>query len=436
MYEHLREASFPDSYARREIDCITIALAMRRSVRVVGLSGMGKSNLLRFLISHPQLITDHPDIEAETVHFLYLDCNKINPINPLAFFRECHFLLQPEAIPAQADEQLLLKQLELSLRQIGPETLVIMVLDRTEGLYEAVGSAFFAQLRNLRDEARAGRMAFIFGSARPLGNLQELEKLFSDTCWVRSLAEADQAYFFEHHQTRLNFRLEITMQDRLWQLTGGHPGLLKNAIEWVKRQAGQPEQDLQQGLLQYTPIQNYCDRLWTGLTETEQHFLLNISHHPQSDPVGEQLKQYGLLVEKASRLELFSPLWQVYLQQTIWSQQPVGPMEVRLEPTTRHAILHWRGQTERVEISRKLVFDLLQALAATPREVCSKDDLIKRLYGEENSYEMFEDPLFQLVTALRRMLDPAVRRLCPNLKGSCVQNVRGVGYLLQTDLPV
>ncbi len=47
-----------------------------------------------------------------------------------------------------------------------------------------------------------------------------------------------------------------------------------------------------------------------------------------------------------------------------------------------------------------------------------------------------EDALFQLVTALRKSLDPLVQRLCPAMTTSCIQNVRGVGYRLIVDLPV
>ena len=48
---------------------------------------------------------------------------------------------------------------------------------------------------------------------------------------------------------------------------------------------------------------------------------------------------------------------------------------------------------------------------------------------------MLEDALFQLVTALRRVLDGLVKKkLNPDFRGSCLQNVRGVGYRLVLDV--
>ena len=261
MYEHYKEASLPLTYRRPVIDCLVRSLALQRSVRVVGLSGMGKSNLLRFLVSHPELLKNHSAIPTKHIYFLHIDCNKLNPLSIATFFRECLCLLQDNRdVPHQADAHFLYKQLELTLRNLGRDVLVIMVIDRAEYLYQQSSSDFFSQLRNLRDEARSGEMIFIVGSQRPVGHLYELEKLFSDVCWVGPLSEGDHQEFFTRHEARLGLTIEEHDQERLWRLTGGHPGLLKTAMEWLKRNQMQstPADDISfmQELLRYTPIQN------------------------------------------------------------------------------------------------------------------------------------------------------------------------------------
>jgi DNA-binding winged helix-turn-helix (wHTH) protein len=441
MYEHYKEASLPITYRRREIECIITPLAMQRSVRVVGLTGMGKSNLLRFLVSHPELLENNPDLSDSSICFLHVDCNRLSPVNPLSFYRECHFLLQTDQVAAApSDERLSYRQLELALRKLDQQTLIILVVDRADYLYKEVGREFYSQLRNLRDEARAGRMMFIFGSQRPLGDLYELEKLFSDTCWVGPLAEADRAEFFTRHQRRLNVQIGEDLQQILWRLTGAHPGFLKNGMDWIKRRGvdntPDDETHLTQELLGYKPIQKYCRGLWENLAEVEQDTLLNLGSTPSTAKPIHQLKQSGVIIDDPDELRVFSPLWRMYLARHIWPEQVVKPMQVQMDAATRRVVLQWRGKTAETVITRKLVFDLLQVLSSDPNKIYSKDELISMIYEGEKAQEVLEDALFQLITALRKSLDPLVKRLCPAMTTSCIQNVRGVGYTLIVDLPV
>lgn len=440
MYEHYKEAVLPLTYRQKEIKCIITSLAMQRSVRVAGLSGMGKSNLLRFLASHPQLLTNIPAFSARPLCFLHIDCNKLNPINGLSFFRECLFLLQKgQDMVAPLDEYLAFKHVEATLSQLDKQMVVILVVDRTERLYQATNSEFFSQLRSLRDEARSGQMMFILGSQRPLGDLYELEKLFSDICWIGPLAEADRSEFFTRHEKRLGLQLNEALQQLLWNVSGAHLGFLKNGLEWVARQeikkvSGDTSQ-LMQAMLRYKPIQNYGLRLWENLTETEQNILMDLETYTYSLELPSLLLNSGLVIEEAGQLQLFSPLWKGYLQQHVWLRRPVKPMEIQLDPATRRVTLKWRGRTTETVITRKLVFELLQMLAAAPDHVFSKDELITVLYPEDEALETLDDALFQLVTALRKVLDDLVKRLCPAMTDSCIKNVRKVGYRLVIDLP-
>ncbi|MCB0214464.1 MAG: winged helix-turn-helix transcriptional regulator, partial [Anaerolineae bacterium] len=190
-----------------------------------------------------------------------------------------------------------------------------------------------------------------------------------------------------------------------------------------------------QALLRYTHIQNYCRRLWENLTPDEHYILRNVV---ENQPVGNglsSLKKSGLIIERPDGEKLFSPLWQAYLRQEIWPHQEIGPIEVELDPSTRRITLQWQGRTAETAIRRKLVFDLLDILSTEPGQVYSKDALINAIYTDEKAPEVLDDALFQLVTTLRKCLDPLVKELCPEIKTSCIQNVRGVGYSLVLNLP-
>lgn len=439
MYDHYKEAAWPDHYRRAALMPIATTLALQRSLRLVGLSGMGKSNLLRFLVSHPHLLVDWPDFSGQAVCFLYIDCNRLTPLSPLTFYRECSFLLQPEqGPPPSGDAYTLHKRLELALQAVDPQTVVILVIDQAERLYEMVDAAFFDQLRNLRDEARGGHMLFILGSRRPVRNLYELEKLFVTTCWVGPLDETDQTHFMAYHQQRLQFTVEPAWQSRLWQLSGGHPGLLKNSLEWLKwpERAGMSpdEAELTAALLAYDPIERYCRRLWHDLTPTEQSRLRALDGLSATDPALDVLKQSGLLVQDNDRLRLFSPLWAAYLQQQVWPLETMPPLRIELEAASWRVTLRWAGQQAETRITRPLVFELLRTLAAQPDAILSKDDLITTLYGD-SAADVFDDALFQLIAALRKAIDPLIKQLCPAMTESVIQSVRGVGYRLVVDLP-
>lgn len=439
MYEHFKEANLPPTYRHREVDCIVSALALQRSVHVVGLSGMGKSNLLRFLVSHPEVLKIESYVLAE-IGFLYIDCNKLNPPNSLNFYRECISRIQSEEdLTSNIDEYLLYKQFELALRTLDARIFVVFVIDRFESLYDKTDQAFFGQLRNLRDEARRGRMAFILGSQRPPGDLYDIERLFSDICWVGPLTKVDQTEFFTRHEGRLRITVEASWREVLWRLTGAHPGLLKNAIEWFKRQ-GKPksvenEESLLQDLLNYAPIRKHCQALWQSLTEAEQNFLSHINSTAKTGSVVEPLQKAGVIVAGQDGLRIFSPLWETYLRQNILSQQALEPMKVGLDAATRRVVLQWRGQTEETIINRDLVFRLLQVLSTNPEKIYSKDEIINILYQDEKAQDVYDDALFQLITALRKSLDPLVTRLCPAMTKTCIRNIRSIGYKLIVNLP-
>jgi len=439
MYGHYKEAALPLTYRRREVTCLLKPLAMQRSARLAGLSGMGKSNLLRFLVSHPQVLQPTVARPGQPILFLHIDCNRLDPVSPASFYREALFLLRPEGgRPAAIEGESAFRCLAQALRQVAEPILPILVIDRAEQLYEMGGPAFFNQLRNLRDEVRQ-EMRFILGSQRPLGDLFELEKMFSHICWVGPLTPADWPEFLARHTARLKLTVAEGVAQQVWQVSGGHAGILKNGLEWLNLQQGQPlpagQAELIEALVTYRPIQNYCRRLWENLTPTEQAFLTHWPPPPVDTAWPELLTASGLVVAGPEGPHLFSPLWGRYLQTHIWAQAPPPPLHLQLEPDRRRVSLTWRGRTATTTISRGLVFELLRVLANPPGQVWRKDDLINAIYPDEKAPEVMEDALFQLVTALRRVLDGLVKKkLNPDFRGSCVQNVRGVGYRLVFDV--
>ena len=73
MTSQFQEASWPDGYSGTSIKQILNALLVQRSLQVVGLSGLGKSTLLRYFFSHPELLTKHTDFAFDDIFTIYIE---------------------------------------------------------------------------------------------------------------------------------------------------------------------------------------------------------------------------------------------------------------------------------------------------------------------------------------------------------------------------
>jgi DNA-binding winged helix-turn-helix (wHTH) protein len=189
-------------------------------------------------------------------------------------------------------------------------------------------------------------------------------------------------------------------------------------------------------LLSYAPTQKHCRGLWESLSEAEKDYLYDLKEPAATRTMADPLNEAGLILEVNGQPHIFSPLWETYLRQSIWAYQEIKPMHIELDPATRGIVLRWRSRSEQTTITRDTVFRLLELLLDDPGKVYDKDELIQALYQAEKVQDVYDDALFQLITSLRKSLDPFVKRLCPAMTGSCIQNVRGVGYRLVVDLPM
>ena len=69
-----KEASFPADYRAAEVGQVMRALYRLRSIAMLGLAGMGKSNVARFIVSHPQVPARYLRARADSLTFLHVDC--------------------------------------------------------------------------------------------------------------------------------------------------------------------------------------------------------------------------------------------------------------------------------------------------------------------------------------------------------------------------
>ncbi|MBN1814465.1 MAG: winged helix-turn-helix transcriptional regulator, partial [Anaerolineae bacterium] len=147
----------------------------------------------------------------------------------------------------------------------------------------------------------------------------------------------------------------------------------------------------------------YC---WHHLTEEEQEALALL---PGEVPVPavEQLKKWGLVVERGGQHQIFSPLFETFVRDRAGL--------LRLDLPQRQVYVAGRA----IDLTPSQ-YAVLRLLAAHPGQLVSYEELAQEVWPGE--YYEGPERTKVLVSKLRERLGPA---------GTCVQNRRGFGYVLE-----
>lgn len=438
-----KEAHFPPHYRHRQVRQIMNAVYKLRSIAVNGLAGMGKSNVVRFIVSHPQVRSRYLGDRANDYAFVHVDCAGLPAYSADEILREIAreiarnfaIQLQREQITEGEVEGLpdARRALKAQILDIAPKLNLVLVLDYFDEAATQLDQTFFNYLFHLRNARPWGNLSYILATRRPMGTLYELQELLDDHCTIGPLDYRDALDSIRRDEERLGYTFDDSQRDQLVTCTGGHPGFLKNASELLasgKIDVTSPLVKIVQGLLQSGKIEHLCEELWNDLSTAEQGALCQVvqGNLPSNDADLSFLEQSGLLArnspQKGSRLVPFCPLFQSFVR-----AKAVTGSEIRIAAVfPNYARIQTSAGEKRIVLAPKL-FDLLQALTAAPDQVLPADDLISQVYGTE-AVEVSTAALSQLVKRLRAALDPYVQQATQDPAFTCVETVRAVGYRL------
>jgi hypothetical protein len=433
-----KEARFPAHYRQNQVRQIMDAVYRWRSIAITGLASMGKSNVVRFVVSHPQVRSRYLKERAEDTVFVHVDCaglaggdetEILDEIVAQLYYERLAAGVAPSA-PAAGNVRRLLKAQILSL---APGLHLVLVLDYFDEAAAKVGRAFFNYLFHLRNTRPRGNLSYIFATRRPLGHLYELHELLDDGCVVGPLDYQDALDSIRRDEERMGCTFDAAQRDRLVACTGGHPGLLKNAAELLgsgKVDASRPLEEMARQLLASDKVQNLCQELWDDLTPAEQGTLLNVARGiPLSGSTDGEcvafLERNGILVKRQGRWEVFGPLFAAFVRDQASADRSA---RITASPPNR-ARIETASAAREVELSPRL-FALLLALTEARGQVVSNDALICHVYGDEAAGGVSNAALSQLIKRLRGALDPHVREMVDDPTYTCVETIRGVGYRL------
>jgi hypothetical protein len=419
-YDNLKEGNFPPYYRQEEMKTLQEAIKHRRSLFIAGLSGMGKSNLIRFFVSHPPQ-------DADVIN-IYVDCNSISAGSEeelyAAILDQLSLIIdvdEADIIPDGWALRRILKRYVRQLARAGKH--LVIVLDRFEQ-FTSQKANLYNYLRSLRDSAGGG-ISYLLAARKypPRASLKELgELLTSEPLWVDPLNFQDARDSIERDGRRLGYKFDKEQKHKLYDLTGGHPGLLKNACEMVaKGTIDLSQEQLADKFLQNRSISEECRELWLGLSDTERSELGQSfsSLSKMNEIVAQSLLIKGIVVEKSEKHSVsrrfFSPIFRQAIQALI--APPLPDTEVRISIQGNKVFI---GHHE-CPLSEK-EFALFQILLKRRGEVVAYDQIVSHVWPGckgDVSDEMIHSLKFSTERRLKTVYDV-----------NYIQTHRGRGYEL------
>jgi hypothetical protein len=350
--------AYPTTYREKEVQSIHSAVQSGECVSVIGLSGAGKSNLMGFLANRQDAFP-HPN--------LLVDCNRLLQYTPQAFFD----LLGQALIDEDSVSGISVQSLQNAISQKLAKTAgsLTILLDRFDVFPHDIVPAIASSLRSLRD-AHKYQLTYVVATRRPLNPLSELAELFfAHTIWLGPLSESDARWNVQRYAQRRGLQWGDEIADRMIELSGGYPALLK-AVGDAYAMGAELSLDV---LGNHPAVIRRVAEFWADA--------------PADAPADEALQESGL-----RGLPLLM----------------VGRAPQDFDTSQLTAKEHL----------------LLEYLRAHPGEICDKDALIQAVWPEDEIFDrgVRDDSLAQLVRRLRVKIepDPSAPRY--------IQTVTGRGY--------
>src|ERR1035437_1246735 len=295
------ESLYPDSTRFAEIEKILSFIKEGNSCQVVSVPGAGRSNLLGFLAYNRNLRIKHLGVSQTKFHFVYLNFSEIRK-KPLIEATKFIFLGLVDSLRDRQmdkdyeatnklfkdslelkDEMVLFQGLKKAVDYLALERnlTIVFLFDRFEDYISVVDSAFFANLRVLRNRAKY-QFSVVFSLNRPLEDTLEAA-LMSD---FYEFIAGKIVYLPIYDQPGVDFRIsyleKITHQEldkklltELLEITGGHSNLMRLSSEALLTTDQEFENKLvlRKFLMEQKPVRSALFGIWNSLTPSEQSFL-------------------------------------------------------------------------------------------------------------------------------------------------------------------
>lgn len=444
----------PLSYRAELLQKVIPGLRAGESCSLIGTSGVGKSNLARFL-NRPDVQEHYWGDDLIWVSLIDLQGLVLNgesaeyAVLELIVYRlledaeERHsspeFLRKAQQLHTQLTRKATAPQAYRAIQELCRQLCrrenykLLLVFDQFEDIWQTLPARLFANLRHLRDQFKYQVVFLVMTRGR-------LQRLRSDTQAVETFWElfSDHTYGLGLYSRsdammqveRLAARAGITITEdacsTLLACSGHHPGLLR-AIFWTCHHEQWRTLSIDE-LLQMQSVAEECKKVWAALAHNEQDIVQLIAlgsvESRQAVNATDDLRLKGIVLSHPPTL--FSPLFTAYVKLLPESSQ----LGVNINLRTRQV---WLDGELLSQSLTNLEFKCLSYLVEHVNSVCQKKDLIHELYNDEDYAD--DQRLPALLTRLRKVLNESAHqpRYLIRHPGGGVQILKG--RIIETENP-
>ncbi len=427
------EAQYPQNSRFEEIEKILKFIKEGKSVQMISIPGVGRSNLFGLLAFNRNVRIAHLGENEQTkMHFVFINLSEMRkrPLVDVTKFiflslvdslRERNILEDYKKIDqifkdyiASNDELVIFQGLKKTIDYLALEKdlTVVFLLDKFQSYLPYLTPSFFTNLRSLRDRAKY-KFSVVFSLSRPLIEILEseiiedfYEFLEGNVVYLRIEDEEGLKFRINYVQKTSGVKIDQEVIDIIKKLTGEHGKLTRICLEEysVKQNS---TQDLREFLMSKNRVQGVLYAIWKTFTPQEREILEEISNVTE-------IPSYLIDIQIIKNRKISIPLFQDYLK--IKGEEEKNKPLVYDEDKDEIR----KGETVYSNGLTSLEFKLLKFLMLNQAKIMPRDDVINAVWGDLKSTQGVTDQAIdQLIFRLRKKIEenPDSPRLVQTIKG-------------------
>ncbi|MCL5434777.1 MAG: helix-turn-helix domain-containing protein [Patescibacteria group bacterium] len=303
------ESLYPEDTRFPEIEKILSFVKEGNSCQIIGVPGIGRSNLLGLLAYNRNVRLKHLGENQKWFHFVLLNFSEIRK-KPLFDATKFIFLGLLDSLRGRKmeneydavnkifresielnDELILFQGLKraIDFLAIEKELAIVFLLDRFEEYVPALTADFFANLRVLRNRAKY-RFSVVFSATRPLEDIFEpiffgdfYEFMAGKIVYLPILDKPGLDFRIAYLEKVTGKKIDKKTLGKVLSLTGGHGNLTRHCLEAIltinnqksiiKNQPLASSSELGEFFLKQKPVRSALFGIWNCLNPFEQNLL-------------------------------------------------------------------------------------------------------------------------------------------------------------------
>ena len=451
--------TYPATYRAREMKMLAGWIQAGESGSIIGLPGAGKSNLLGFLSHRPEALRQYLPEWFGPLALIQVDLNNLAEPDLATFFRIILRSLFEARVQLAAIDETLATSAEMFYRKVEEKTdpfvcqsalremlflfqaervRLVLVFDPFDQFCQAAATPVLDNLRGLRDGFKA-TLSYLMGLRQEVSYLRspfELGELYEivDThqCWLGAMEREDAGWVIGQVEAAVGRAFDTAQIERLIDLTGGYPALLRTASLWLARVSPAPELNhWAERLLAEPAIRNRFNDLRQGLTGAEEAALSVLQNAWLIEAAGKRAESLKQIAEKhepaLERLQLkrlCQPTesgWQIFsplLAKFVAEMEGVSAGKIWRDPAAARFFLGDQELSNLSDRDRRLLRHFLD----NPQQAHLIDDLIEAAWPEEDSSGVSNEAVQQAIRHVRKQIEPNPAKPC------YLVTDRGAGY--------